>query len=159
MDNNTSSINLFIGIYLIQQIIVKGVYVMTVNDVYAGSKSDRLGSTIKSSYDAELLALREAYHHATKMESVLISFGYLNVKIIIKADNMSVIHTIRRNTKNGKAMNRVYVNCIAELKREYLEGNFEIEHISGLENPANLFTKPSLDKFKELIMVKLSVKL
>ncbi|GMM46537.1 hypothetical protein DAPK24_031120 [Pichia kluyveri] len=54
VDNNTSSINLFIGIHLIQQIIVKGVYVMTVNDVYVGSKSDKLGGTIKSSYDAEL---------------------------------------------------------------------------------------------------------
>ena len=28
------------------------------------------------------------------MESVLISFGYLNVKIKVKADNMSVIHTV-----------------------------------------------------------------
>lgn len=123
------------------QFLSQGGFYMEVNGCYAGSKSYRLKYNIGSSYDAEVLAVREGLSYAKALQANLLDFGFQDVQIKIFCDNLSVVNTVQRISSGGKLLDRVYSNCIYSLRYDFHSGIYDIEHIQGLLNPADLFTK------------------
>lgn len=129
---------------------------MTINGMYAGSKSYRLNYIFTSSFDAELLALREGIVHAKNFIATLKDFDFKNINLKVYCDNLSVTSTVTKRTTDRRSNDRVYSNCVYYLCQSYFSGAYTLKHIKGDINPADLFTKAlGGDRFTQLLMSEL----
>lgn len=134
----------------------QGGYFMTINGMYAGSKSYRLNYIFTSSFDAELLALREGIVNAKNFIATLKDFDFKNIQLEVYCDNLSVISTVTKRTTDRRPNDRVYSNCVYYLRQSYFSGAYTLNHIKGDINPADLLTKAlGGDRFTQLMTSEL----
>lgn len=119
----------------------QGGFIMILDGKYCGSKSYRIKETSTSSYHSEMLALREGVTHALAQIPILKDLGFKNISLQVYCDNLSVINSVTKFNANSKPLNLTYQNCLYYLQSSYNAGYFQLEHISGKLNPADLLTK------------------
>jgi hypothetical protein len=102
-----------------------------------GSKVQHV--TALSTTESEFRALSTASREALWLAKILKLFGIPTMPFLIKGDNKGSIDCIKsyNYTKNNK-----HVQIRHDFMRDYyMRGELAYEHISGKENPADIFTK------------------
>lgn len=118
----------------------QGGYIILIDGMYITSKSYRIKHCTFCSYDAEILALRQGINPGLIMKFSLIDFGYRKIKIEVYCDDLPVVDTMM-GLRFPENKSLIYLNCQYALRTAFDRGDFNIQHISGKENLADMLTK------------------
>ena len=119
----------------------QGGYYITSNNRNISSKSFRTHHYAGCSYHAELLALRTGVEAAVLVKEAMLDFGYTNVHIQVHCDNLPLVNIVLNGIPFKKLMNKILKNCYYMLRHNYKEQVFDIQHVKGTDNPADILTK------------------
>lgn len=121
-------------------------YLILINGFFIDAKSFRSSFHAKCSYYAEAVSLRRGVEQARVIVSSLKDFGYTQdvIDIRVHCDNKSVVNMVIQPDQMDKKqkLDLIYRNCFAYLDYHYKIGCFQLFHISGDINPADMLTKP-----------------
>lgn len=120
----------------------QGGYIILCNGYYLESKSYRISFKAPSIFEAELLALRRGVQQALRVIPALADTGHKNVNITAYCDNSAVVTRVIRDTNDNTPLSSLYRNCLSILRYYHSTEQVTVKHISGIINPADLFTKP-----------------
>lgn len=130
----------------------QGGYYIVLNQRYIKSKSYRIVQHADCSFQAEILAVREAVEAACDIKTTLDDFGYNNIIVTIYCDNLPVVETIKEQHRRPDFKEKLLLNTYHKLRNYYKMGLFDIEHIPGAINPADMLTKTvGFTKLHELL--------
>lgn len=119
----------------------QGGYYITSKHRYITSKSFRIQHYAGCSYYAEMLALRTGIEAAVTVKEHLRDFGYKKVLINVHCDNFPLVQLVRKGFSSKKDMDKILLNCYYMLRDNFKDDVFDIAHVSGAANPADLLTK------------------
>ena len=99
------------------------------------------GVVALSTMEAEYIALTSAAQSRAWAQSLLVELRITNtsIKPVLYGDNLSS-HFLTRNASLHRCSKHIDVRY-HYIREEYGQGRFELEFVSGKENPADLFTK------------------
>lgn len=127
----------------------QGGYIILVNNHYVDSKSYRISCFTASSFEAEVLALRVGVIQGLHLVSNFRELGYRKIRIQVYCDNYPVLLRLSGDQVKNKV---TYNNCLAALRWYTKHQNVRIDHVKGIQNPADLLTKPlTFGKLKSLL--------
>ena len=134
----------------------QGGYIILVNGFYVNSKSYRLAFLTKSSFEAEILALRVGVVQGLSLIPTLKDMGYKKVHVRAFCDNSAVIKRVNGTGSDAGEYSLVYRNCLIALHWYAKHKRITLDHIDGKVNPADLLTKP-LNSYNLLQLLENSV--
>ena len=112
---------------------------MRVSGVLAASWSRTQKVICHSSCEAELVALHEGIVESKRLKSMMIEIGIPDVSIILITDSAASIRVaMRRGLGKLKHLELKYISLQEDLRA----GEIQLQFIPGLENEADIFTKP-----------------
>jgi hypothetical protein len=117
----------------------QGGYYITSKHRYMTSKSFRTQHYDGCSYYAEMLALRTGIEAVVTVKEHLRDFGYKKVLIDVHCDNFPLVQLVRKGFSSKKDMDKILLNCYYMLRDNLKDDVFDIAHVSGAANPADLF--------------------
>ena len=104
------------------------------------TKSKRQGKVSNSTGAAEFHAMAHAVRKITNMRLIMRDLGYCQPKVLLESDSQVAISMV----KKGRLTNRTKHLALAfnEVKEQNDAGLIFLRHVPGVDNTADLLTKP-----------------
>jgi hypothetical protein len=116
-------------------------YILLFNNSPISWRSTKQESVANSSVEAEFYGIAQAFQQLKYIDNVLQLSGIILPKLFIFSDSAGAIQYIDNGGSHSKLK---WINIKYHYIREDLfkDPRFELRHVSGSENPADVFTKP-----------------
>jgi hypothetical protein len=130
-------------------------YVITMAGGVVSFKSYRQRLVTLSSTESEYIALTYAAKEAAWLQRLLAQVGYIGTDLKplqLYTDNQPALNIVRKDGHHERTKH--IDNYFKYTKQQYKDGNINLDHIAGVDMPANGLTKP-LDKMDHAKFLRL----
>ncbi|GMG46168.1 unnamed protein product [Ambrosiozyma monospora] len=115
-------------------------YIIFLNNMIISSKSFKIKTNIKSTYECELLALYSGIRQALLLRPTMEEMGFKDFEIHARCDNKPLTQALLNKGKPAK-LESLPLIAFKYLSEKLISHSIDLQHVNGNLNPADILTK------------------